>query len=395
MTDDKPSGVVFVTEAFPQPSETFIMRDLDSLQRMKVNFKVICLRSESPERLAMFYLSPDLVRVAEKVASANVPASAFVMPGLKGHLAALRHKAQAWSVAAAVGNLPFKPVRIHALFAGLPVFLARAAAIHLGIPFSVSIHAADVYLGEPHYHALLNEADLITGCNQCVIDWLAAKQPALAPKLRLVHHGLDTLHEPRTAPALERGKPVNLLAVGRFVEKKGFHILVEALKVILDGGVIAHLTIAGDGTDGRVREIVKKLGITEHVTFSGWVGGGVEEAVKSTGTFHILVVPSIVDKRGDRDGIPNVLLEGWKAGIPVVTTSAGGIGEVARNDENAVVVPPGEPAALALGIGRLVNEAGLAQKLVNGGLATLESSFNPATNVAQFAKLLFGDNLPK
>ena len=391
MTDDKPSGVVFVTEAFPQPSETFIMRDLDSLQRMKVNYKVVCLRSESPERLAMFYLSPDLVRVAEKVASANVPASAFVMPGLKGHLAAIHHKAQAWSVAAAVADLPFKPVRIHALFAGLPVFLARAAAIHLGVPFSVSIHAGDVYLGAPHYHALLKEADLIIGCNQCVMDWLAAKEPALAPKLKLVHHGLNTLGEPLTVPVIERGKPVRLLAVGRFVEKKGFHILVEAVKVLLNGGKPVHLTIAGDGPESRVRELVKKLGIAPHVTFSGWIGGGVEGVVKSFGPFDILVVPSVVDKRGDRDGIPNVLLEGWKIGLPVVAASAGGIGEVARNDENAIVVPPGEPAALALGIGRLINEAGLAQKLVNGGIATLEAGFNPATNVAAWAKLLLAD----
>ena len=191
---------------------------------------------------------------------------------------------------AAAAALPWKPSRIHALFGGLPVFLARAAADAMGVPFSASVHAADVYLAARHYSALLKEADFIVGCNRCVLDCLAVSVPELADRCRLLHHGYAAGDSIPVSPAMPDSGELKLLAVGRFVAKKGFHVLVEALKVLNDGGINARLVLAGDGPDDRPRRLAEQLGIADRVKFTGWVRGGVGEALHLYGPFHALVV---------------------------------------------------------------------------------------------------------
>jgi glycosyltransferase involved in cell wall biosynthesis len=181
---------------------------------------------------------------------------------------------------------------------------------------------------------------------------------------------------------------VRLLAVGRLVRKKGLDTFVDACAVLRGRGVDFEAVIAGEHGDheAAVRAKVLSTGLEERVTFLG--------PLTQTGLFaeyqraSVFALPCRVLEDGDRDGIPNVLMEAMACGLPVVTTGISGITELVRDGENGLIVEPDRPTELADALHRLIKDPGLAGQLAERGRSTISERFDAATTAAQMASLL-------
>jgi glycosyltransferase involved in cell wall biosynthesis len=234
-------------------------------------------------------------------------------------------------------------------------------------PFVVSLHGSDVFLAErsaavrPLARDTLRTAGAVTACSSD----LAARGVALgaiAARVRTVPYGVDA---EAFAPAEGSGgralfgvpaEALFVLAVGRLVEKKGFTHLVDA--VARTPG--AHLLIAGAG-DLRARLERRAQPLAGRVRFTGTLDR--ETVARALAAADVVAVPSVVDRSGNVDGLPNVLLEALAAGRAVVASRVAGMPDVVTHDLNGLLVPPGDPAALAEALERLRDDAALRTRL--------------------------------
>lgn len=141
--------------------------------------------------------------------------------------------------------------------------------------------------------------------------------------------------------------PVRLLAVGRLVEKKGFHLLLESLAQIGSEGW--SLTIVGDGPQ---RSTLERAAAGLPVTFAGQLTR--EQLTRADAEADIAVFPSVRAASGDQDGLPVALLEAMASGCAVVVSDLPGLAEAVEPEVSGLVVPTGDVAALTEALNRLV-----------------------------------------
>jgi glycosyltransferase involved in cell wall biosynthesis len=227
---------------------------------------------------------------------------------------------------------------VHGYFAHAPAEVAAHAAAQLHRPYGFSTHAKDARKVEPNTLARrAGNAACVIACNPDVAEDLRRT----GVSVRLIPHGVDTKHF--WAAPLPPPEPLRLLAVGRMVEKKGFHVLLAALPLVRAPFV---LRIVGEGPEEtRLRSIVADLGLSERVVFCG--PRTHEELPAEYQGSHLLVAPSIVDRAGDRDGLPNVVLEAMACGRAVVGTNAGAISAALRDGSSGLLVPQNDSPSLA------------------------------------------------
>lgn len=186
-------------------------------------------------------------------------------------------------------------------------------------------------------------------------------EPASA-KVRLIHHGLDRSALPRRK---EEGD--YLLAAGRLEPKKGFDLLVRACAILKQRAVIA-----GEGSE---REALEKLIAAESapVELRGWVRH--DELIALLAGAKAVVVPSVVDAEGDRDGIPNIVLEAMAVGVPVIATDAGGIAEAVKDGETGWLAAQATAKGLAAKVKEALSDPRRADIIARAG-ALIEKDFS-------------------
>ncbi|MCX5770612.1 MAG: glycosyltransferase, partial [Candidatus Hydrogenedentes bacterium] len=167
------------------------------------------------------------------------------------------------------------------------------------------------------------------------------------------------------------------LGVGRLVEKKVFVYLVDACELLRKRGVPFRCRIVGEGPGGAgLRQRIEALGLGDRVEIQRFCPHD-RMAVHYAGS-DVLVVPSIVAGDGDRDGVPNVILEAMAGGLPVVATGAGGIGEVVIDGLTGVLVGQRDVAAIAGAVLRLHEDVQLREQLAASARRFVAREFEPA-----------------
>jgi len=194
-------------------------------------------------------------------------------------------------------------------------------------------------------------------------------------KIITIYNGIEFRGRELTAgPAGTAAVPVRLALIGRLHGQKGHAVLLEALRIILDTGRKAHLYCAGEGPDeARLRHQARVLGIESSVTFAGRV----DDPLAFMAGIDIVVLPSLWE------GMPNVLLEAMAASRPIVASRLGGIEEMLRDDESALLCDPGGPAPLAAAIMRLMDDPALGRGLTAAARSDVEKRFDIARTVAE------------
>lgn len=390
--------VVYVLGQYERPSEGFVARELAALSELGVRVTVFSLQKP----LANGVGAADGMRVV------RCSAARVVRGLLRSPLRSVAMEARAlwWSLVyrslepylgylgalglrgseAQLGGLPQV---VHGGFAGLPAMVAMTYSEMSGQPFSFAGHARDVLVRPVLLGRKLARAAAAVACTQFIGDALRkhARRRCDADKVMECRHGLPRALMRRLAgiPAGRRrqGSP-RILAAGRLVPKKGFHYLVDAVRELVRSGVSVHCTIAGDGPEREVlRSAIRSAGLDEVIALPGWVAE--QDMISLYGESDVFVHPAVVAGDGDQDGLPNALLEAASAGLPIVTTDVGGIGEFVRHEESGILVEPANPHRLARAIERLLNDGELRARLAANAAREVAARFCVESNVRDMA----------
>jgi glycosyltransferase involved in cell wall biosynthesis len=178
--------------------------------------------------------------------------------------------------------------------------------------------------------------------------------------------------------------------VAQLWERKGLEDLVRACRVLADRGIAASCRIVGEGPlRGRLEQLIAALDLSDRVVLTGALRH--PEVVALLGQARAFVLPCVVAPDGDRDGIPNVILEAMASGLPVISTPVSGIPEVVRDGETGFLVPEHDPTAVADAAARLIADPELASRLGAAGRAFVREEFDLDRNVerllSRFASL--------
>lgn len=266
---------------------------------------------------------------------------------------------------------------IHAHFANYPADVAMLLSEFTKIPFSFTAHANDIYVNGQNLAQKIHAAAFVTTCtsyNQVRLKKMASISERT--KIHLLYHGVDRQYW-QYIPPQNRQYKKQLLFVGRLVEKKGIIYLLEAMRQIIKKDVAVRLVIAGRGTEEqKLKKHCLALGLEKVVTFVGWQSP--QQIKQLYADSSLFISPSLIASNGDRDGIPNVLLEAMASGVPVISTPVSGIKELILNKYNGVLIPQKNSQMLADAIFLLLKDARLQILLSQNAYQMVVQKFDHA-----------------
>jgi len=274
---------------------------------------------------------------------------------------------------------------LHTHFISTPADIAELAVRLAGLPFSISAHAKDIYLSPPaELRRKLRAARFTVTCTEFNRQTLAS----IAPQARVyrMYHGVDhaLFHPDQRAPAPTVPR---ILSVGRLRRKKGLDTLIDACGVLRARGQNVSCEIVGYGEEQeRLAAHIQRKGLAKYVHLAGKLSR--EQVIERYAHAAVYVQPSRVAADGDRDGIPNVLLEAMAMGLPVVASRVSGIPELVADGHNGLLVEPDDPVALAEAITQLLEEPELCADLGRRARRTVIDSFDNDRNLRQLCALL-------
>jgi glycosyltransferase involved in cell wall biosynthesis len=284
-----------------------------------------------------------------------------------------------------VDELDGQPVHLHVHWANAPAEVAYLAHTIAGIPWSLTTHAKDLYTSPVSDIAdRCAQALFVATCTAANASYLIDVVGVPPAKVTLCRHGvrLDRFDSSRRDP-----QPGRILSIGRLVPKKGFPVLIQACAFLQQRGIPFHLDLIGDGLIANdLKGLVVECGLTDRVTFHG--GRPQPELVPFYEQATVFALAPEVQADGDRDGIPNVILEAMASATPVVAAATSGIPEVVFDNETGLLVPPGDPEALAKALERLLTDPDEAERLGKGGEVAVRAAFEMATCVTPMTELL-------
>jgi glycosyltransferase involved in cell wall biosynthesis len=267
---------------------------------------------------------------------------------------------------------------IHAHFANAPAAVAAFASVISGIPYSFTTHAKDLYLTPKRVlRRRVRDARFISTCTSYNVDYLKGFLPSDAhDKVHLVYHGIDLNRFAMRAPARPRSGGVPLiLSVGRLVPKKGFSDLIAACALLREQGIGFYCAIVGEGPlRAELGADIARRGLEHHVRLMGAMTHG--DLAKFYHEADIFALAPQIIENGDRDGIPNVIVEAMASGVPVVSTAVSGIPEVVRNNLTGLLVPSESPALLAEALRQLIGNPGIGVRMAEAARALLEEELD-------------------
>ncbi|MBR2609981.1 glycosyltransferase family 4 protein [Desulfovibrio sp.] len=274
---------------------------------------------------------------------------------------------------------------LHSSWGNGPATAVWVASRLSGIPFAFTGRAGDIYPQDGILAEKSRDAIFIRTNNMANKPWLQSFCPAgQKDKVHVIYNGLTLGRRVDCRAPFQ--KPYRLLAIGRFARTKGFPELLTAMARLRDDGFPVRLTLVGDGNWKRkLVEIRKRLHLEDLVDMPGFVPN---DRIRTFMEEHdMLVVPSVVHTNGDRDGIPNVIMEALSCGMPVVATDVCGVGEVIRDGETGYLIPQRDPAALADAIRRMLSDREAALRMAQTGRELVFRMFDTETNIAALQDL--------
>ncbi len=279
---------------------------------------------------------------------------------------------------------------IHAHFLNVPATIAFYCSKLLGVSYSITAHSA----GEADLKEMIGlkmkikNAKFIAVISDYLKKYINRVIYSCSDKTYVIRCGLD-VNEYKTdkdhETIFDKDK-VRLLAVGRFVEKKGFRYLVKAAKLLKDSDISFNIVFLGDGALlENCRSVADEIGVSDVVSFKG--SKSPEEVKDYYENSDIVVVPSVTAKTGEMEGIPVVIMEALLMGVPTISTEHSGIPEIIINEETGLLVPEKDPEAIKDAIIRLSSDIDLRRKVIENGKKIIEENFNIKKSAEKLKKL--------
>ena len=392
-------AVAFILKGYPRLSETFIAQEILALERRGLDIRIFSLRRPTDPcahpvhakiRATVRYLPEFPLYEAGRVIGAwwkarrrpgyGAARTAWLRDlARRPTLPRWRAFAQALTL---VAELPGEVRRLHAHFLHTPASVARYAGLLTGLPWSCSAHAVDIF-STPDWDKAekMAEMDWLTTCTRYGHDHLVKLSPA-PERVGLAYHGLDfECFAPMSARRSARdgsdpGDPVIILSVGRAVEKKGYAVLLSALARLPETLHWRFVHVGG----GKLLPALKrqaaaaKNGLGARVAWMGPLPQ--DRVIEQYRAADLFVLASRIAANGDRDGLPNVLMEAQSQGLACLSTRISAIPELIDDGTTGLLVAPDDAADLSRALERLITDPGLRETLGNQGSRRVRQDFS-------------------
>lgn len=393
--------VAFVLKGYPRLSETFIAQEILGLERRGLDIRLVSLRHPTdkathpihreitaPVLYLPEYLHQEPMRVWHGLRAARH------MPGYRTARQAwlrdlkrdpTRNRIRRWGQACVLAReLPPEIGRLHFHFLHTPASVTRYAAILRGLPWSGSAHAKDIWTSPDwEIREKLAEMDWLVTCTASGADHL--REMADDPKkVVLQYHGIDLVRFAPPATARKEQETVTILSVGRAVPKKGYDDLIDALAALPDDLNWRMVHIGGGALLAQLKAQAAAAGIDDRID---WRGALPQEAVLAAlRAADIFVLASKIAADGDRDGLPNVLMEAQSQGLATVATAVSAIPELVDADRTGLLVPPGDAMALSAALAEVIRDRDLRLKLGQAGAERVRAHFDAERELDRLAR---------
>ncbi|MFQ4142304.1 glycosyltransferase family 4 protein [Chlorogloeopsis sp. ULAP02] len=384
--------VGYVLKRYPRYSETFVVSEILAHEAAGLDIQIFALHPPldghfqdiiAQVRSPVTYLFSHDLRGSTLWSVLNE--ASYIIPNFWNKLEFAQgedvhrlHKAIQLACIARKQNL----THLHAHFATSATVIAHLASHFAEIPYTFTTHAKDIFhesVVPAEYERKLTDAAAVITVSDYNLDYLQQTYGAAAQKVQRIYNGLDLQRFPYVSPQHRSHK---IVAVGRLVEKKGFAVLIDACKVLVERDIPFTCEIVGAGEqEAHLRTQIETLGLQAKVRLVGLRPQG--EVVELVQSAAVLAAPCVVAADSNRDGLPTVLLEAMALGTPCISTDLTGIPEVLRHQETGLMVPQHDPFALADAIAQLLQNPDLRVQLATQARQLIEQEFDIHRNAAQ------------
>ena len=397
--------VAYVLKMFPRLSETFILNEILELERQGVQLRIFSIkrpadavshRQAEAVRSPISYLPSKIRQAPWRILLGQLHTglhhgrgwkrtlrNAFRRSRADGEFGSLLTFCQACCIIRELRGIG----HLHAHYATIPAKLALLVHRITGVTYSITTHAKDIFqdnpFASPKYHDRICRARFVAANSRFSADYIR-DSVGNGATVHTVYNGLDLDAFP--VRLAEPYAPL-ILTVGRLVEKKGFSDLLAACELLKERGIRFSCELVGTGRlSGALKEQIRVAGLGDLVKMIGplpqhQLRDHYERAM-------VFVLPCIEAADGDRDILPNVIKEAMAVGVPVVTTRLGGIEELVEEGVSGLLVPPGDPPALAARIEQLLRDAELRRQLARRARSVIEQHFDRRQNFTRLRQLL-------
>lgn len=393
--------LAYIVSRFPHLTETFILRELVQLREDGWEVLLYPLIVQKPQvvQTAAAEWTGRARRVpflSWQVVAANAR-MVLERPGtylrtlaaaISGNLASPRFLVRAlllWPKAVFVAEDMRRAgvEHVHAHYATHTALVAWTIRRLTGTPYSVTVHAHDIFVDQTMLAAKLREATFIVAISDFNRQHLAETLgPWVLDKTVVLRCGVPAAKRRDRTPGTCPDGPFEIASVGSLQPYKGFHHLLRACALLKAQGITFRCRIAGAGEERRRLEAgIAALGLHGHVELLGACTQ--EEVFALLASVHCYVQPSIVAANGKMEGIPVALMEAMTMRLPVVATALSGIPELVRDGDTGYLVPPGNEVALSNAIARVIRDSVGAAAMASRGQEAVTRDYDLAANVAR------------
>lgn len=400
--------LAIVVKGWPRLSETFIAQELVALEEAGLSFDLWSLRHPTDKkthplhdrlqacvRYLPEYLHQEPRRVHEAMGAVtalpgfDAAADIYARDLARDDTANRRRR---WGQACVLAHEAGPSLEaLYAHFLHTPSSVARYAAILRGVPWSFSAHAKDIWTSpEWELREKLDGAHFGAAFGATCTAFGAAHLQGLADapaRVDLVYHGLDLARFPAPPDRALRktDTPLRMMSVGRLVEKKGFDTLIDAL-ALLSKTLDWHWThIGGGALDAAMRARAQAAGVADRITWRGACDQ--PDVIRAMRDADLFVLPSRIAADGDRDGLPNVLMEAASQLLPILSTPVSAIPEFITTGTHGILAQD-TPRAFADAMQQIASDPALGPRLAKAAQTRLHAEFTMAPGIAHLAKRL-------
>jgi glycosyltransferase involved in cell wall biosynthesis len=394
----------YILKGYPRISETFISNEILLLEQQGFRMRLFPMRHPREDfchdsvkqiQARVDYLPTELLLDFPRLLLPNIFLSikrpSLFKQGLglaykrykrTANLATFKHLLQAGFLTNSHLLHDRSLTHLHGHFAHSPTSVTMFAALLSGRSFSFTAHAKDIYTSNPEQlREKIRLARFVITCTDYNRRYLEDIADGLDTPIHCIYHGIDLkLFSPDTDHTTCT-PPYTILTVARMTEKKGLPTLYRALRILKDKKIPFSHTLIGDGDDkDKILQLISDLKLEADCQCLGTRTH--REVLRQFEESDLFVLGCEIAANGDRDGIPNVLVESLAMGVPGLSTTVSAIPEILIHKESGITVAPSNPEIMAQQIETILTNRALRKKIIQGGLKHTSEHFNNRSLVA-------------